>query len=412
MSSNHGPRVRAAGLVITAVLASLAMIGPFTIDTVFPGFASMGRDFDAGAPAMQQVTSIYLISFAVMSILHGPISDTLGRKPVMLTGLGLYVLATIACALSPSLPVLLVFRALQGACAGAATIVSRAVIRDLYSGPEAHRLMSQVMMIFSIAPAIAPVVGGLLLAWGPWPLIFWAMAGYGVAIAAATALILPETLPAEDRHPLRVGPIMSGLLQVGRHPAFVRLALATTFVFAAQFVYIVSAPIMVVDLLGKGEQDFWLLFAPLISGMVIGAWLSGRLAGRVDSSVLVDRVVIATLASTGLNLTLMLTLPHLPWAVLGPSLIALSVAIAFPVLQLAMLDLFPHHRGAAASLASFASLVFNALLAGAIAPLVTSSLAVLALASTVFAVVGAGVWWVHRALERSARSASAGTELI
>ncbi|WP_114906441.1 multidrug effflux MFS transporter [Ornithinimicrobium murale] len=400
MTSVGSPRARRAGLVITAVLASLAMIGPFTIDTVFPGFASMGQDFEVGAPAMQQVTSIYLLSFAVMSILHGPISDTLGRKPVMLTGLALYVLATIGCALSPSLPVLLVFRALQGACAGAATIVSRAVIRDLFSGPEAHRLMSQVMMIFSIAPAVAPVAGGLLLAWGPWPIIFWAMAGYGIAIALATAFVLPETLPREDRHPLRVGPIVSSLLEVARHPAFVRLALATTFIFAGQFVYIVSAPIMVVDLLGKGEQDFWMLFVPLISGMVIGAWLSGRLAGRVDSSVLVDRAVVAALAAAGLNLTLMLTLPALPWAVLGPALLALSVAIAFPVLQLAMLDLFPHHRGAAASLASFASLVFNALLAGAISPLVTGSLSILALSSTVFVMVGAGFWWVHRHLER------------
>lgn len=391
---------RRAGLLITAVLASLAMIGPFTIDTVFPGFAAMGRDFGATDAAMQQVTSVYLLAFALMSILHGPISDALGRKPVMLTGLSVYVLATVGCALSPTLPVLLACRAVQGASAGAATIVSRAVIRDLYSGPEAHRLMSQVMMIFSIAPAIAPVAGGLLLGWGPWPVIFWAMAGYGVAIALSTAVVLPETLPREDRHPLRVRQVLTGLLEVARHPAFARLALATTFVFAAQFVYVVSAPIMVVDLLGKGERDFWILFVPLISGMVVGAWLSGRLAGRVDSSVLVDRAVAASLLAATLNLTLMLTVPRLPFAVLAPSILALAVAIAFPVLQLAMLDLFPHHRGAAASLASFASLVFNALLAGAISPLVTGSLPILAASSATFSVVGALVWRWHRRLGR------------
>lgn len=115
MTRTTGPSAGRAGLLITVVLASLAMIGPFTIDTVFPGFAAIGRDFAVGAAAMQQVTSVYLISFAIMSILHGPLSDALGRKPVMLTGLGLYVLATIGCALSPSLPVLLAFRALQGA---------------------------------------------------------------------------------------------------------------------------------------------------------------------------------------------------------------------------------------------------------------------------------------------------------
>ncbi len=388
-----------AGLLITALLASLAMIGPFTIDTVFPGFAAMGRDFGVGDAAMQQVTSVYLISFAVMSVLHGPISDALGRKPVMLGGLSIYVLATIGSALSGSLAMLLVCRAIQGASAGAATIISRAVIRDLYSGPEAHRLMSQVMMIFSIAPAIAPVAGGLLLAWGPWPLIFWAIAGYGVAIAVTTALFLPETLPVADRQPLQLRSVLTSILEVGRHAAFARLALATTFVFAAQFVYIVSAPIIVVDLLGKGEQDFWLLFVPLISGMVIGAWLSGRLAGRIDTLRLVDRAIAGALVAAGINLTLMVALPRLPYAVLGPALIALSVAIAFPVLQLAMLDLFPHHRGAAASLATFATLVFNALLAGVISPLVTTSLTVLALSSTLFGLVGTLFWLVHRHLE-------------
>lgn len=391
-----------AGWLVTVVLASLAMIGPFTIDTVFPGFEAMGRDFGADEAALQQVTSIYLLSFALMSVLHGPLSDALGRKPVMLTGLAVYVIATIGCALSPSLPVLLACRALQGASAGAATIVSRAVIRDLYSGAEAHRLMSQVMMIFSIAPAIAPVVGGLLLRWGPWPVIFWAIAGYGVTIAVVTATVLPETLPRAERQPLRVRPMLAGMLQVARHPGFVRLALATTFVFATQFVYIVSAPIIVVRLLGKGEQDFWMLFVPMIGGMVIGAWLSGRLAGRVDASRLVDRAIAAALVAAGLNVTLMFTIPGLVAAVLAPGLIALSVAIAFPVLQLAMLDLFPHHRGSAASMATFASLLFNALLAGAIAPLVTSSLAVLAASSTTFCVLGAGFWIVHRRLQQRA----------
>ena len=389
-----------ASLLIITILASLAMIGPFSIDTVFPGFEAMRRDFGANEAALQQVTSVYLMAFAVMSIFHGPISDTLGRKPVMLTGLAIYVLASIGCALSPSLPVLLVCRALQGASAGAATIVSRAVIRDLYSGPEAHRLMSQVMMIFSIAPAIAPIAGGLLLAWGPWPIIFWAIAGYGIFIAVLTSVGLPETLPPEDRHPLRVRPVLAGLLEVGRHPGFARLALATTFLFAAQFVYIVSAPIIVVDLFGKGEQDFWILFVPLIGGLVIGAWLSGRLAGRVETYRLVDHAVALALVAGAVNLTLMTLVPRLPYAVVGPGLIALAVAIAFPVLQLAMLDLFPHHRGAAASLASFASLVFNALLAGAISPFVTGSLLVLATASTVFALVGAAFWGVHRHLER------------
>ena len=382
---------------MTAVLAGLAMIGPFTIDTVFPGFTAMGTDFEASTTAMQQVTSVYLLAFAVMSVFHGPISDALGRKPVMIGGLVGYTLATVGCALAPSLPVLLVCRALQGTFAGGATIVSRAVIRDMYSGADAHRLMSRVMMIFSIAPAIAPVVGGWLLAIGPWPVIFWAIAGYGILIALLTLLVLPETLPAADRHALRVRPMLGGLVGVARHPAFARLAMATTFTFAAQFLYVVSAPIFVVDLLGKGEQDFWLVFVPMIGGMVTGAWVSGRLAGRVRTERLLDGAIGFALLAALANVALVAISPTLPIVVIAPGLIAFAVAIAFPVLQLAMLDLFPHHRGSAASLATFASLVFNSLLAGVISPFVTTSLLVMALSSAGFALLGLAFWVWHRA---------------
>lgn len=397
-----------ATLLITTTLAALAMIGPFTIDTIFPGFEAIGRDFDADSAALQQVTSIYLLSFAVMSIFHGPLSDTLGRKPVMIVGLGGFVVASIVCALAPTLTVLLAARAAQGLFAGAATIVSRAVIRDLFSGPEAQRLMARVMMIFAIAPAIAPVIGGEILRFGPWHWIFWFIAGYGLLAALLTATVLPETLPKEDRQPLRVSSVLNGLWHVARSGRFERLAFCSAFTFAAYFVYVVAAPIVVVELLGKGEQDFWMLFVPMIGGMVIGSILTNRLAGRVDSERMLDVTMVGLLVGAGINVGLMAVAPTLPWAVLGPSVMGVAIGIAFPVLQLAMLDLFPHNRGSAASMASFATLVFNALLAGVIVPLVTGSLFSTALASAVFALSGALLWaWHRRATTRPGATPSA-----
>lgn len=385
-----------AGWLVTVVLAGLAMIGPFTIDTVFPGFETIGRDFRADATALQQITSVYLLSFAVMSVLHGPISDSLGRKPVMIGGLLGYAVASVVCALAPSLTVLLVGRAAQGLFAGAATIVSRAVIRDLFEGAEAQRLMARVMMIFAIAPAVAPVIGGEILRFGPWPWIFWFVLLYAVATAALTAVVLPETLVPEDRTPLRVGAVLGGLWQVARSWRFERLALATAFTFAAYFLYVVGAPIVVVDLLGRGEQDFWMLFVPMIGGMVLGSMTTNRLAGRVDPLRMVDATMVGLVLAALLNVALAVLDPSLPWAVVGPALLGTAIGIAFPVLQLTMLDLFPHHRGAAASMASFASLAFNALLAGAVVPLVAGSLASLAAASAGFAVLGSLLWVWHR----------------
>lgn len=379
-----------------AVLVGLAMLGPFTIDTTFPAFAAMGEEFGASQAAMQQVTSVYLLSFAAMSVVHGPLSDALGRKPVMVGGLAGYVLATIGCALAPSLPALLVCRALQGMCAGAGTIVSRAVARDLFEGAEAHKVMSRIMMLFSIAPAVAPVIGGLLLSWGRWPLIFWAIAAYGLVILLATGRILPETLPPEHRQPFRAKAILASLVEISRHLAFQRLAFATAFTFSAQFLYVVAAPIIVVDLLGKGEQDFWVLFVPMISGLAFGAWLSGRLADIVPPAVLVDRALTGVVLATVTNLALALVAPTLPYAVIGPALMAIGTAVAFPVLQLTMLDLFPQHRGAAASMGTFATLVFNAFLAGAVAALVTDSLVETAVSSLVLSLIGASLWTWHR----------------
>ena len=167
---------------ITIIIAMLGMIGPFTIDTMFPAFAQIGREFTVDTVALQQLTSIYLVSFAAMSLFHGPISDAVGRKPVMLAGLALYVLASVGAALAPSFTILLVFRAIQGLSAGAGQIISRALIRDIFSGAAAQRLMAQVSMIFAIAPAVAPVMGGWILLVGDWRLTFWFLMVFGLLL--------------------------------------------------------------------------------------------------------------------------------------------------------------------------------------------------------------------------------------
>lgn len=382
--------------MITIVLAALSMLGPFTIDTVFPAFTRIGAEFGASSTAMQQVTSTYMLAFAVMSIFHGPLSDALGRKPVMIGGLIGYALASVGCALAPNLGVLLAMRLLQGTFAGAATIVSRVVVRDRYAGPQAHRLMSRIMMIFSLAPAIAPVAGGWLLQAGDWRIIFWAVAGYGLLALLAVVLVLPETHPASERTPLRVGAVLRSLVTVGRSSTMIRLALVTAFAMAGQFLYVAAAPIIVVDLFGLGEQDFWKLFVPLIGGLMLGAWVSGRLADRYSRNQLVDTALAAAVVAGLLNVVIVLLVPQPPLAMVGPFLLSFCIAIAFPAIQLEILDAFPHHRGAAASLGTFGSLAFNALLAGVIAPLVTGALVWVALTSLLFVVVGLALWVAHR----------------
>lgn len=396
------------------VIAFLSMMGPFTIDSVFPAFEHIGGQFGASTAAMQQVTSVYLLAFGFMSLFHGPVSDAVGRKPVMVTGIVLYALASIGCALSVSLPMLLAFRVLQGASAGAGQIISRAVIRDVYAGPEAQRLMAQVSMIFAVAPALAPIVGGWLLRAGHWPIIFWSLAGFGAALAAWVQFGLPETHPDERRIALRMRPIVVGMAQVARSLPFLRLALAGAAGFSAQFLYIASAPIFVVKLLGKGDQDFWVFFVPLITGMMLGSFANSRLAGRVAPTRIVTVGLLWALLASVLNAVLssLPGAPDLPWAVLGPALMATGIAFAFPVLQLRMLDLFPKQRGSAASLQAFISLMINAALAGVVAPLVTTSVGMLAATALSFSVVSVLLWAWHLLAVRRPRTGPAGSSGI
>lgn len=394
-----------AGVLLTAVLAGMAMLGPFSIDTPFPAFAIMRHDFGVGVEQMQLVVSAYMFAFAAMTPFHGPLSDALGRRPVIIGGLTAYVLASIGCALAPSLPVLLAFRVLQGLSAGGATIIGRTIVRDLYEGPEAQRLMSTVMMIFGVAPALAPVIGGWLLGFGTWPWIFWFIAGFALVLIVAVVAIIPETHPPERRTPLRLVPMLGALWRVAKHGEFLRMSGAMTLAFAGQFLYVGAAAIFVVDLLGKGEGDFWMFFVPMITGIVLGASISRRAAGRMSGRRLVTIALAGSVVAAVTNIVLAHAFgPTLPYAVIGPMLIALGTGTAFPTVQIALLDVFPDARGAAASVAGVMPLALNALLAAVLAPRVTGSVVQLAVASAVLCVLGALLWLWHLRTSRAAGS--------
>lgn len=377
------------------------MFGPFNIDAPMPAFGHMGREFHVEPAAMQQVVSVYLLAFAAMSLLHGPISDAVGRRPVMLVGIGVYVAGSLGCALATSLTTMLVCRAIQGFAAGAGQIIARAVIRDLFDGAEAQRLMSNVSMIFGVAPAVAPIVGGYLLGWGGWRAIFWFLVAFGIVMAVAVSLVLPESLPRDKRTAFAVVPILWGLTAALRSGRFLRVALAASCSFAGQFLYIGCAPLFLVGLLGFGAQDFWIFFVPMVACMVVGSWLSGRLAGRMRSATQITYGICFALcaATLGLGLSLLPSAHGLPWPILGPSLIAFGTGLSMPALQIAMLDQFPQARGSAASAGSFVNLVTAAVIAGVVGPFVARSLASMAATAFAFVAFGLLMWLWHLAAE-------------
>src|ERR1700760_894461 len=190
---------------LAALLAALSMVGPFTIDTAFPSFHAIADDFGFTKWAVQQTLTVYLLPLSIMSLVQGPLSDAVGRRPVILAGLCVYTLASVGCTFAPNFTTLLLFRALQGISAGVGMIVGRAVIRDLFEGPQAQKLLSLVTMLFAFAPAVAPVVGGWIHITLGWHAVFGFMALFGASLALGTYLTLPETHPESKRPHLHAG---------------------------------------------------------------------------------------------------------------------------------------------------------------------------------------------------------------
>lgn len=371
------------------------MFGPFSIDTIFPAFPAIGAQMGADKVAMQQTISVYLLTYAGMSLFHGPLSDALGRRKVILTGLSVFTLASIGCALSTSLTQLLLFRALQGISAGVGLIVGRAVIRDVLHGDDAQRLMSQVSMIFGVAPAVAPILGGWLLGWTHWPAIFWFLALFAVALIVTVWRALPETHPPAVRLALQPASLARNYFGILGNARFLRLSAAAALNFGALFLYISSAPAFILDRLQLGEQQFGWFFVPMISGMMLGAYVSGKAAGKISGARLANIGFACCGAAVAPNIgyNLWVDTPSVPWAVLPMSLNAFGIALAFPIITLAILDMYPHQRGGASSMQAFIGLLANAVIAGVLSPLLSDTVMHLALGAALFALAGWGFWW-------------------
>jgi len=379
---------------LAALLAALATVSPFSIDTFFPSFPAIAAQFALNAWQMQQTLTAYLVPFAIMALVLGPLSDALGRRPIVLGGLLVYSAGSIACAAAPSFAWLLTFRAVQGMSAGVGMAVGRAIVRDLHEGPEAQRLMSTITMIFGIAPAIAPVIGGWIHVAFGWRSVFGFMVCIGVALIIASYLRLPETHPQERRLPLHPRNLARTAWRIASDREFRLLALAAGTAFCAMMTYLGAAPAIVLGFWHLSETQFAWLFAPIIAGFMLGAWLSGRLAGRIAGRRQVGIGFAVSLASSGAVLALHALLQPLPIVVqqvlIGVD--AIGVQLVMPILALRMLDLFPASRGSAASVQTCVMLLTGTVCIGLAVPALAGALLYLAAGSFGATLLAFGLW--------------------
>ena len=389
---------RAPRWALAVLLATLGMLGPFSIDTYIPAFAGIAGSLGATPLQMQQTLSAYLFGFAFMSLFHGALSDSVGRRPVVLWGLAAFTLASVGCALSQSIEQLVFFRAVQGLTTGAGIVVSRAVVRDMFPPAQAQRVMSQITIYFGVAPAVAPMIGGVLFALLGWHSVFWFLALVGVALWTANYKLLPETLHITQRQPLNVRNLLQGYWKLGLDPRFVLLAFASGVPFNGMFLYVLSAPVFLGEHLALAPTQFFWFFVLTIGGIMGGAWVSGRMAGRRAPKQQIKYGFLIMLGMALVNLLAnTLFTAHVSWAMLPVALFAFGWAMMVPVITLLVLDLHPDRRGMASSLQAFIGASANGLVAGVIAPLVMHSTVGLAATSLAMLSVGLLAWlFLHR----------------
>jgi MFS transporter, DHA1 family, multidrug resistance protein len=382
--------------MLAVLIGGLSMVSPFSIDTFFPAFHSMEKALDVSAWQLQQVITAYMVPFAFASLVHGPLSDAVGRRPVMIWGMVLYTVGSVACTIAPNYEMLIASRMLQGATAGVGVVIGRAIVRDLYSGANAQRLMNLTTMIFSLAPAVAPIIGGWVHVGFGWRAVFAVMVICGIIFSAASWWKLPETHPPAARIPFNTRNLAATSWTVLSHREFLTLALAAAINFSSIACFIGSAPAIIVFHWGMSETSYAALFLPVITGILIGATISRRIAGHMDLTRQVHLGLAITFIASLARVLLHLAIDPLPIPLQQALLFCCAVGaqFAFPVLTLRMLDLFPAARGTAASAQSFVALLVTAFTLGIISPKVLPHLEWIAWTSLILTSTAALCWYL------------------
>jgi MFS transporter, DHA1 family, multidrug resistance protein len=361
------PMSRRRRLLFVVVLGSLTAFGPLSIDMYLPGLPAMARSFHASASEAQITLTACLVGLALGQLLAGPLSDRLGRRRPILLGVAAYSAASLCCALAPSVHVFTALRLVQGLAGAAGIVISRAAVRDLYSGVEAARFFSVLMLVNGLAPILAPVIGGQLLKITSWRGVFVTLAAIGVLILVGAATGLPETLPPERRRGDGLRATVATMRALLRDTVFVGYALACGLSFAAMFSYIAGSPFVLEDIYGISPQVFSAVFAANACGIVAASQVNRRLLAHSSPRALLRLALLAGAAGGIALLTVVLIGGLGVWAVLMPLFVVVSsVGIVMPNSTALALSDHPDAAGSASALLGMLQFVIGA----GVAPLV------------------------------------------
>lgn len=380
--------------VLVFLFALIPMVGSMGMDLYLPSVHAIAREFDASATEVQQSISIYMLSMAVSMLFYGALSDTFGRRRVLLCSISGYALAALLCALAPSFTMLLASRFLQGLMAGAGLVITRAMVQDVYEGAQARRMMSLVTLFFGLGPCIAPLLGGLLQTHFGWRACFYFLTGFALFLAAFVWRALPETVAPAARTPLRLASIGGNYLRAFGNLQFCAMTVGLGLMAGANSLYITSGAEFIMNILRLDAMSFGWLFIPHIGGSMLGAAAASALATRMSASRQSRVAYIGLFIGMALNVgyNLGASAPQLPWAVLPITVYSFSVALLLPIRSIQIINFFPGMKGLASSLQSFAQIFIFALLSSVLVPLLFHSGLALAVGHAARTLLGMLIW--------------------
>lgn len=393
-SESTGKHGRGARLAL--IIAVLTMLAPFSVDTYLPSLPDIARELAAADWQVQQTLSLYLIAFAGSTLIYGPLSDAFGRRTIVLASLVLYTISSVGCVLASNVHWLLAMRIGQGLTASGPVVIGRAIVRDAFHGSQAQRVMSKVTLLFALAPALAPIIGGYLHDAYGWRSVFWFLTALGVLLFAWTTLMLPETLAVSHRHPANPRSLARGYWQAFLHGRFMLLVFSFSAAFCGLFLYVAASPALLYQHLGRSAEEFGYLFVPIVVGLMSGAYLSGRLAGHRSHAHAVNLGFAVMLGAACMGIASAVWLTPDDWNTVGPVMLyAAGMTLTLPNLTLIALDCLPNRRGLASAVQSFTQMAFAGIVAGALVPLLSPKLWWLAAGAFGLALAAFTLWWIY-----------------
>lgn len=383
------------------MLGVFTAFAPLSIDLYLPGMPAMEADFGVSAGLVQQSLSLFFVGLAGGQLLYGPLADRFGRRYPLLAGSLIYLAAGLLCALAPSIEWLLAGRLLQGFGAAAGPVIARAIVRDVYAGRRAAQVMSFVILVMTLAPLIAPVVGGWLTAALGWRANFWALVAFAVICLVMLLMALPETHPAERRPRTALRHLFAGYLPILRDRAALAYLGAGGMAFAALFAYVAGSPFVYTRVFGVAESNFGYFFALNVVGLLIGNLVNSRLVMHFGQQIMLTAGVLVMATASVSMLVMALAGITEQWLITPALFVALgTVGIIAANTVSGLLDRHPRHAGAASALFGVAQFGLGALSAVgvglvSVGPLLTMTLVMAAAALAATASVIA-LWWQLR----------------